>query len=312
MVQIPVERTINETYGFTFRNILSIFGIVWFPFLIAAAAMAAVGWWLWPDIVNLISSLPTAGDNAAGQAMLGFMAKAFTAIGPLFILFWVLQTMIIVGVQRKALGLIEGPVFIYFSLGGAVWRLMLAQFLAGLLLYVVMALAVAGVALVFGLGGYFKLPAIYGLVDAVAVIAAVCGCVYVFVRLVFFLPTAVVAEGGIGIGRAWQLGGGNFWRIVALVLVCVVVPMMGLGMISSVVTTPLMMNAMIPLQRAAEAHEALSAVQFWAQLWPVIKTLALFTIVYQLVTTPIILGLTNAVSARAYKNVTPPDAVALL
>ena len=69
MVHIPLERTINETYRFAFRNILSIFGIAWFPGLLALAAIAAVIWFLWPDITNLVFSLPDDKD-AAAQAML--------------------------------------------------------------------------------------------------------------------------------------------------------------------------------------------------------------------------------------------------
>jgi len=306
MVHIPLERTINETYRFAFRNILSIFGIAWFPGLLALAAIAAVIWFLWPDITNLVFSLPDDKD-AAAQAMLRFVVKAFTVAGPLYLVIWVLQTMTVVGVQKKALGLIEGPVFIYFSLGSAVWRLILAHIVAIIVLYAGVAVGALGVLLVFRAGEQFHLPAIYGLVEAAAVVAAICACVYAFARLIFFLPPVVVAEGGIGIGRAWQLGAGNFWRIVALLLVCVMAPMMGLGMVSNIVTTPLMMNAILPLRHAAEAQGVHSAAQFWATAWPSLKIVVLFMIGYQIVTWPILLGLTNAVSARAYRNVIPPD-----
>ncbi|HEX4859743.1 MAG TPA: hypothetical protein VFV07_00810 [Rhizomicrobium sp.] len=306
MVQIPLERTINETYRFTFRNILSIFGIAWFPGLLAAAAAAAVLWLLWPDIAILFFSALSDKDVAA-EAMLRFMARAFTVAGPFFLLFWVLQTMTVVGVQRKALGLIDGPVFIYFTLDGAVWRLILAYIVAFFLFYVGMALVIAVVAGVVVAGETLHLPAIYKLVDAAAIIAAVCAYLYAFVRLTFFLPPVVVAEGGIGVARAWQLGGGNFWRIVALALVCVLAPMIGLAMVRDVVTVPLMMNAIMPLQHAAEEHQIKSLAQFWAMAWPSLKVLVLFMIGFQLVTWPILLGLTNGMSAVAYRNVTPPD-----
>jgi hypothetical protein len=236
--------------------------------------------------------------------MLGFVVKAFAFAGPLYLLIWVLQTMTVVGVQKKALGLIEGPVFIYFSLGSAVWRLILAHIVAIIVLYAGIALVALGVVAVFGAGEYFHLPAIYGLVEAVAVVAAIGACAYAFVRLIFFLPPVVVAEGGIGLGRAWQLGAGNFWRIVA--------PMMGLGMISNIVTTPLMMSVILPLRHAAEAQGVHSAAQFWATAWPSLKVVVLFMIGYQIVTWPILLGLTNAVSARAYRNVIPPDPLEVL
>jgi hypothetical protein len=311
MVHIPLERTINETYRFAFRNILSIFGIAWFPGLLALAAIAAALWFLWPDIANLFFSFPS-DKNAAAQAMLSFVVKVFTVTGPLYLVLWVLQTMTVVGVQQKALGLIEGPVFIYFSLGSAVWRLLLAHIVVAIVLCLGVALVVLGVMAVFGAGESFHLPALYGLVEAAAVAAAVCACLYGFVRLAFFLPPVVVAEGGIGIGRAWHLGAGNFWRAVALVVVCVWAPAMGLGMVSNIVTTPLMMNAIVPLRHAAEAQGVHSAAQFWATAWPSLKIVVLFMIGYQIVTWPILLGLTNAVSARAYRNVIPPDPLEVL
>jgi hypothetical protein len=311
VVEIPVERTINETYRFTFRNIISIFGIAWFPGLIAAGALAAAIWFLWPDITNLIFALP-AGKEPEARAVLAFMTRAFALAGPFYLLVWVLHTMAIVGVQRKALGLIEGPVFFYFSLGSAVWRLMAAQLVVFLLLYVGFALAAIGVVAVIGVGEYFHFPAIYGLVDAAAVAGAICLCLYVFARLFFFLTPVVVAEGGIGIGRAWRLGAGNFWRIVLLVIVCMWVPAMALGMISNVVMMPLMMGVIGPMARAAQEHQVQSPAEFWAMAWPSLKYLVYFMIGFQVVTWPIMLGVTNAMSARAYKNVTPPDAVALL
>ncbi len=306
MVQIPLERTINETYRFAFRNILSIFGIAWFPGLLGVAAGAGAVWFLWPDIANLFFSFPAAKD-AAAQAMLQFMLKALAVAGPFFIVIWVLQTMTSVGVQQKALGLIEGPVFIYFSLGGVVWRLIAARIVVFFLVYFGVALMVGAVVAIFWAGTQFHLPAIYGLAEAAAVIAALCAAAYVAVRMTFFLTPVVVAEGGLGIGRAWELGGGNFWRSVALVIVCVVVPLMGIGMVSNFITTPLMMSAMVPLQRAVDAHQIKSLAQVWVMVWPSLKTLLIFMTAYQIVTWPIILGLTNAVSARAYRNVMPPD-----
>ncbi len=52
MAQIPLERTIGDTYRFALRNVLSIFGIAWFPILLMIATVAAAAWWLWPDLAG--------------------------------------------------------------------------------------------------------------------------------------------------------------------------------------------------------------------------------------------------------------------
>ena len=43
-----------------------------------------------------------------------------------------------------------------------------------------------------------------------------CVFIYVMVRLTFLLLPVVVAEHRIGIKRSWQLGKGNFWRMLGL------------------------------------------------------------------------------------------------
>ena len=45
MAKIPVEKTVSETYGFLFRNILSIVGIVWFPYLLFGGIAGALLWY---------------------------------------------------------------------------------------------------------------------------------------------------------------------------------------------------------------------------------------------------------------------------
>ncbi len=87
-----------------------------------------------------------------------------------------------------------------------------AMILAVILLWTGTALTAGAVAAVFWAGEHFGLPALYGLVEFAAVVAGVCWFFYMAVRLMFFLPTVVVAEGGLGLARSWELGAGNFWR----------------------------------------------------------------------------------------------------
>jgi hypothetical protein len=241
MAQIPLERTIGDTYRFALGNVLSIFGIVWFPILLLAAAAAAGVWWLWSDIAGMDWSAHA--DAARSQeAAMRLVFKAFAVAGPFYILFYVLIAMMNVGVQRKALGLFEGPVFFYFSLESTVWRFLGAMILAVILIYIGAALTVGAVAAVFWAGEHFGLPALYGLVEFAAVVAGICWFFYMAVRLMFFLPTVVVAEGGLGLARSWELGAGNFWRIAALFIVCIFAPMMAISMVSNIIVLPFMMS----------------------------------------------------------------------
>jgi hypothetical protein len=303
MSKIPVERTIGDTYRFAFTNILSIFGIAWLPCVIMAALVGATVWWMWPDLAAIdYSAQPDLVRNQ--EIGMRLVAKMLTVVFPLYLLIYVFYAMVITGVQRKALGLIEGPVFVYFSLGSEVWRLLGAMILAFIIICIGGALAAIGVAVIFWIGRLDGVAAIYGLVEFIAVVAGVCWFYYLAVRLTFFLPPVVVAEGGFGLGRSWALGGGNFWRIVVLFLACVFGPMIVISMVSNIVFMPFMMGAMVKLQQAAEAHQVLPPDQVFAMVLEPLRRMWPYWLAYELITMPILLGLTNAISALAYRNVT--------
>ena len=303
MAKIPVERTIDDTYRFAFTNILSIFGIAWLPCLIMAALAVAAIWWMWPDFQALDFS--TQPDLAHNQEIgMRLAAKMLAVVFPLYFLVYVLFAMVITGVQRKALGLIDGPVFVYFSLGGEVWRLLGAMILALIIICANGALTMGVMAVVFGAGKVQGVPAIYGLVEFVAVIAGICWFFYMAVRLAFFIPPVVVAEGGFGFARSWALGGRNFWRIVVLYIACVFAPMIVVSVVSNIVFMPFMMGAVIKLQNAAETHQVLPPEQIWAIVVSPLRQMLPYWLAYQVITMPILLGLSNAISAFAYRNVT--------
>ena len=309
MAKIPLERTIGDTYRFAFTNILSIFGIAWLPYALMVGVCSAAVWWMWPELGAIdYSAQPDIAQNH--EVALRLAGKVLTVIFPLYLLVYVLFAMVITGVQRKALGLIQGPVFVYFSLGSEVWRLLGAMILAALIICAGAALTAGVVAAIFWFGERQGVPAIYGLVEFIAVIAALCWFFYMMVRLWFFLPPVVVAEGGFGLARSWQLGGGNFWRIVALFLACVFGPAIVISMVSNIVFMPFMAGAMIKLQHAAETNQVIPPDQFFAMFVEPLKRMWPYWLAYELVTAPILLGLTNAMSALAYKNLTAPESAA--
>jgi hypothetical protein len=200
--------------------------------------------------------------------------------------------------------------FVYFSLEGAVWRMLGAMIAAFILIVIGGGLAGAAVALVFWAGTQFHLPSIYGLVEFAAVIAAACWFFYMAVRLMFFVPPAVVAEGGFGIARSWELGGGNFWRIVVVLLACGLAPAIVISMVSNIVFMPFMMVPMMHFQEAVNAHRAIPPQQLFSTFAQSFRQMLPFFIVYEVITFPILIGLQTAMSAFAYRNITQSEVAA--
>jgi hypothetical protein len=300
-VQIPVERTIGDTYRFAFANILSIFGIAWLPFLIMFAVCVAAVLLLLPDL-NAIDWSRQSDLGLGHDAAMHLGFRILHVLPPIYVLGYLLIAIVTVGVQRKALGLHECPVFVFFSFGSEVWRLLGAIIFVLILLIMNGAVTAGVVAFLFGAGA--TLPSAFGLVEFVAVIAGICWFFYAAVRLTFFIPPAVVMEGGLGIARSWQLGRGNFWRIFVLFVACVMGPAIVISTVGNIIFMPFIGEAMMRLQQATEAHRVLSPQEMWSMIGPALKNFLPYWIAYEVVTYPILIGLSNAVSACAYRNVT--------
>ena len=95
---------------------------------------------------------------------------------------------------------------------------------------------IAVIAVVWGMIGARFIPAPFG-----NVIAAIGSCVAVFFsiyaafRLLFFIPAVVAAEDRIGLLHSWQLGGDNFWRIFAVLLLIVIPSLIVYAVLDAVV-----------------------------------------------------------------------------
>ncbi|MEI9931893.1 MAG: hypothetical protein WDM89_15480 [Rhizomicrobium sp.] len=305
-MKIPLERTIGDTYKFVFSNILSIFGIAWLPAVIMVALIAGAVFALLPDFSAMDwSATPDVAHNQAILAGIGF--KVIGLVFPIEFLIYLLFAMVQVGLLRKALGLIAGLVFVYFSLSSAVWRLFGGMIAAFVLFVIGGCLTFTAVSVVYWLGQHYAFPGIYGLVEFFATIAAICWFFYMGVRLFFFIPPAVVAEGGFGIARSWQLGAGNFWRTVVIILAAVAGPMIVISTISQIVFMPFFGSAMLQIQHAAADNQQLSPQQIWAIFGPALRIVIPIYIGLQIVTMPIVFGLSAAVSAFAYRNLTLPE-----
>jgi hypothetical protein len=282
MNKIPVGDTISKSYAFGFGDILSVFGIAWFPYVALLAIAAGFVFLLAPGLPHMVMQ----GDFDPMQLVP--LAPVFGLLG---LLSYVVQCMVTVGVQNKALGRHPGPVFFYFSLGGSVWRMVGAMFLASLVI-VFIGLLTAGicVAVWFAAGAYVPNYALA--IRCVVIAVAVLWIIYMVVRLTFFLPAVVVAEERIGLGRSWELGGGNFWRIVIVFLAVFLPVAIGLSIVFSALLGP--MFAMPHWHDGQDVHELMR------QIIRDVLVISPLAIVLSLVRRIIYLGLGNGMIANAY------------
>lgn len=211
MARIPVGATIAHAYGFAFRNFLKIVGVMWL-------AMAVM--WI-PSLLLRSQMMAVAtSDPAAIYRMLPILI-------PFYIVSLVLMSMQMIGIARLALGNHTGSYWYYFSLGRPVWRL-IGSLLLFLFAMIIGCLALLLVNLLLGflerlLVNGFNFPALtatMGVALVFAVIATWCFLFYSMVRLSFLLlPVIAADEEGFALGRAWELGKGNFWRMFLIMLV---------------------------------------------------------------------------------------------
>jgi hypothetical protein len=125
-------------------------------------------------------------------------------------------------------------------------------------------------------------------------------------RLFFFIAPVVVAEEQIGLVRAWELGGGNFWRMFATAFVVFVPFWIGLSIVWNALIGPL-----IPWDLLAHIHSGMSQDQANDVVIAIIKRVfqelrTAFPVFIALIVIQelIRLGLVNGMTAKAYLGVT--------
>ncbi|HWA02862.1 MAG TPA: hypothetical protein VG819_04960 [Rhizomicrobium sp.] len=309
MAKIALERTIESAYRFAFTKFLSVLGVLWLPLLAVCALIAAVAYFAWGDISRLsdmatrVAYLPDTGDALTSRrldTLLAFWGMAARFGGLIFLAVVLARAMVTVGVLRKALGLHDGPVFAYFSLGAPVWRMAGAMILATIVIAASVLATIVAAGLLLWANQYMPDSARL-LIRAIVIAAAICWTIYMALRLVFFLPAVVVAENSMDLTRAWRLGGGNFWRMV-IVLVAVVLPVMIVsGIVSNAIFgTYLWMqirDAVLSGQSVPPGRLFSSLAQSLGAIWP---AWAVFELIYLALLT----GLGLGAVAAAYRSVT--------
>lgn len=213
--KIPVGGTIARAYGFAFGNIVNNLGAIWIPIVIIWALLFL---FRGPYLAAMTSAGNPQAVMRAAPFFLGMFAVSI-----------VLVAAMMAGITKEALGLRTGSAFLQNPFGGATWRvlgsyvLFILVMLVLYILFVIASLVVAGVTGV-AVGGMSKggsaLPMAVGLIAGVIFVIGFCAFVFVAVRLSFLLVPVAVAE-RVSLTRAWQLTKGNFWRILAIMIVLV-------------------------------------------------------------------------------------------
>jgi len=287
MNKIPLEATITAAYRFLFTRILSVLGTVWLPIVIMAALVGGIvyavvphEWWQgqFPIAFN--------EDHPDPAQILAFARPLFLGLPPLMLISIVMSSMMMVGLLRLSLGQVRSQ-YVFFSLGGDVWRLVLAMLLLVFILVLFYVVCVGVAVAVSMLLKPFVPHAAWIAVTVVLVIAAVCYPIYAIVRLYFFLPATIVAQHRIGFGHSWHLGRGNFWRIILLVLVIVVPVGIVCGMVSNIAVMPIMASQLMRFQHHPSPAE-LGA--FFHALVPLFPIMIGVGIVQRIATTALMAG----------------------
>ena len=194
MNKLPVGQTISDAYGFTFTQLGTIIGLIWFPMVVST-------------LLNFLPQLAAGyGDASAAQG-----AGAIESLAVL-LLTLLLSAIMYVAVARQALGLRQGPAVFHFALGQSEFRVY------GALLIIYFLIGIAALA-------QLEAQSVGGPVSALAAFIALPGVIFVIylaVRFGFILVPAIVAENRLDFARIWTMTRGNFWRIFAVAMAIII------------------------------------------------------------------------------------------
>jgi len=294
--KIPLEPTLAGAYRFLFTRILSIIGTLWLPFVVMTALLAGIVWLVVPH-AWLAGNIPHFTDDMSKEQILAVVMPVLAGIPLAVIVVVVMMAMMMVGLMRLSLG--QTPrCYAFFSLGGDVWRLILASILLTILILLLEGVLV----LLFGAGmalaHAFMPDGVKVLFLIVLGIVEFCFFVYVAVRWQFFLPAVVVAEHRLGLGRSWELGGGNFWRIVVVALLIYIPVMIVAGIVWQVTMMPILVSEAMRLPDHPDPAEVMA---FFQALLPLVPIGLAVAVLQQIAT----VGLVAGAVGTAYKAVNP-------
>lgn len=276
MNKIAVLATVGESYRFTFANYVRLLAILWFPFVLIFAGMAVVA----GPVMDAMRKAAQGPNLSAAMGMLG----------EIFLFEFVALFVVVVaslGVTRLALGRPVRWPFFYFSLDRTLWRLLLADLVAGLIMFgILMAVSIVSgivlVAMLISSGASAQDPAAaqhLALMQQLVVTPIVyLAMAVIYIRVGYLLPGIVSDEAGLGISRNWALTKGNFWRLLGL-LVLIVLPMVILSALNYLVIWHFAGNPFDAMSHAgdprAQMGRALTIFAFYARYWYVYAIVSL-------------------------------------
>jgi uncharacterized membrane protein len=290
-MKLQIGAIFEAAYKFLFANILAIIGIAWLPYLVAIGISAIV-------LVELIPPQLWQGNfSHMSDADMWVMILKMMVIGPIVTVVWIVTSaMVTVGIQRRALGLARGPVFVYFLLDETVWRLVAANLLffaaiIGIMIGVVLACTLSILA-----ARALLSPSSAVLIGVLVGGTAYCAFFYIVIRWAFLIAPVVVAEGHIGLARAWQLASGNFWRIFAiLILVTLPISIVG-GMVSQIFVTMVGGTSLTDLPQHA------TTAQTWAAIHQLLFAALPATVISSVAQMIALSAVNNGARALAYRE----------
>jgi len=209
MKKIPIVQTVKAAYGFVFTHLGAIIGLIWVPMVLVTVLGFFVEQRYYAAAADALAS-----DNFArlGPSVISLFCYFVAAI--------LLYAMMYVPVMQLALGQRKDGAIFHFALGPAEWRMFRA--LAGLAAYLFLPVLITAflfntVVALMGQAGQAKSMLAAGGLEVLLALSYL-ALVYIALRFVFLLPAVAVNEEGPVLPRAWILSGGNFWRILAIML----------------------------------------------------------------------------------------------
>ena len=287
MAKIPVGATITHAYRFAFGDSLTILRSIWLPL----AVQLGLTIFLLRYSIPLLRAFE-AKDPAAASLM-----------GPLLLLYPIILILFfaqMTTVMKVTLGIKQEIPLIDFPFGKDMWRL-LGAFIIALLAIVVMLIAFA---LVAGVAGFLLRATGIGrtplaLMLGILFLIGYGGAIFTAFRFMFLLAPVNIAEQRLGIGRAWQLSRGNFWRSL-LIALAIIIPMIAAEyavIFAAVGLPPMPHGEGAPAFQARRLEWNIAIMEAMANYWYVaLPLLAVLMVLY--------LGAMCAAQSFAYRRLT--------
>lgn len=280
MTKIPVRETIVEAYRYTFGHFGKIIALIWLPQLLITIG----GYFALKPYLALLASDPEPAELLQhGGMLMGVYGFCFAVV---FLMAWLSVT-----VMKELLNPTVGNSLTAALHPSAFLKVARSMFaLVGLFLIAAIVLGIAVALTLHNMIASNGVIAVWFLV-----------LIYFGIRLGYLIVPVAIAEGKGGLARSWKLTAGNFWRIVAVVLACLVPLALVSELFQIAILGPDQFKGMFgSLDRSPDAAaQQLSNLRAMVERMPLLTGLNFFLAPFQV-------GLTMVPVAHIYKVLTAP------